>query len=299
MQPASAEIGQAMVHLAGRESAAQTETVMARLITGRRFFGLLVSGAVLAAVAPVSAQDTSTTDSNSATSVLRPEGVITPEAQAVLDRMQAQFKTMKRFQLSADITRDELLAFGYKLQNNEAAKMWVDAPKHLRLEVNGDIKNRTYVYDGSQLTLAAPDLNVYATTPAPDTLRELVSKLLENGVEMPLIDMLYEGRVGSLTDDVRVGLVVGDSNVEGVATDHLAFRQPNVDWQLWVEKGAQALPRKLLITTRYAVGDPQYQAILHWDLTSPIDAKSFAYVPPAGATKIPFHTNMFTGGGDK
>jgi len=239
---------------------------------------------LLAAVAPVSAQDTTTTDSDAATTVLRLEGVITPEAQAVLDRMQAQFNNMKRFQLSADITRDELLAFGYKLQNNETAKMWVDAPKHLRLEVNGDIKNRTYVYDGSQLTLAAPDLNLYATTPAPDTLRELVRILLDNGIEMPLIDMLYQGNAGNLTDDVRVGLVVGDSNVEGVATDHLAFRQPNVDWQLWVDKGAQALPRKLLITTRYAVGDPQYQAILHWDLTSPIDANAFVYVPAAGAT---------------
>ena len=273
---------------------------MARLITERAWSVVLVSGALLAAAsAPAFAQQGTASKTDADTSVLHLGQVITPEAQAVLDRMQAQFETMKRFQLSADITRDELLAFGYKLQNNEAARMWVDAPKHLRLEVNGDIKNRTYVYDGSQLTLAAPDLNVYATTPAPDTLRELVSKLLEHGVEMPLIDMLYEGRVGSLTDDVRVGLVVGDSNVEGVATDHLAFRQPNVDWQLWVEKGQRALPRKLLITTRFAVGDPQYQAILHWDLTSPIDPKSFAYVPPSGATKIPFHTDMFTGGGEK
>ena len=278
---------------------------MARSITERRWFGLLVSGALLAVMAPVSAQDattsqdTTTTDATAATTVFNPGGVITPEAQAVLDRMQAQFNTMKRFQLSADITRDELLTFGYKLQHNEAARMWVDAPKHLRLEVNGDIKNRTYVYDGSQLTLAAPDMNVYATTPAPDTLRELVRILLDNGVEMPLIDMLYQGNDGNLTDDVRVGIVVGDSTVEGVPTDHLAFRQPTVDWQLWVQKGAQALPRKLVITTRYAVGDPQYQAILHWDLTSPVDPKAFEYVPPSGATKIPFHTNIFTRGGEK
>ena len=274
---------------------------MARSITGGRWFGVLVSGALLAltGAAPASAQDATQTNTDADTSALQFQGVITPEAQAVLDRMQASFKTMKRFQLSADITRDEVLAFGYKLQNNESAKMWVDAPRHLRLEVNGDIKHRIYVYDGSQLTIVAPDANAYAVTPAPGTLGELVSKLLDAGVEMPLIDMLYQGNAGDLTDDVRVGLVVGDSEVDGVATDHLAFRQPNVDWQLWVEKGKQALPRKLLITTRYAVGDPQYQAILHWDLNSPIDAKSFTFAPPSGATKIPFATNMFARGGDK
>lgn len=273
---------------------------MARSNTERRWFGILVPGALLAlaAAAPVSAQDTTANDA-SAVSAPRTDGYISPEAKAVLDRMQASFKTIKRFELSADITRDELLAFGYKLQHSESAKMWVDAPKHFRLEVNGDIKNRIYVYDGSQLTMSAPDLNVYATTPAPGTLGELVHSLLDAGVEMPLIDMLYEGNVGSLTDDVRVGVLAGDSMVDGVATDHLAFRQPEVDWQLWVEKGQQALPRKLVITTRYAVGDPQYQAVLHWDLAPKMDDKSFVFVPPSGATKIPYKTDLTAGGGDK
>jgi len=288
------------VHLAFGEYASQPETVMARSNTERRWFGFLVPGALLAlaAAAPVSAQEAVANDA-SAVSAPRTDGYISPEAKAVLDRMQASFKTIRRFQLTADITRDELLAFGYKLQNNESAKMWVDAPKHFRLEVNGDIKNRVYVYDGSQLTMLAPDLNVYATTPAPGTLGELVRSLLDAGVEMPLIDMLYEGNVGSLTDDVRVGVLAGDSMVDGVATDHLAFRQPEVDWQLWVEKGQQALPRKLVITTRYAVGDPQYQAILHWDLAPKMDDKSFVFVPPSGATKIPYKTDLTAGGGDK
>ena len=278
---------------------------MARMITDRRWFGVLVSGALLAlaTTAPVFAQDAAATaaetDADADMATLQPEGVITPEAQAVLDRMQASFNGIKRYQVTADITRDEVLPFGYKLQHNESARMWVDAPKLLRLEVSGDIKNRTYVYDGSQLTMSAPDLNVYATTPAPSTIGELVQRLLDAGVEMPLIDLLYQGNAGSLTDDVRVGLVVDESMVDGVATDHLAFRQPNVDWQLWVEKGAQALPRKLLITTRYEVGDPQYQAVLHWDLTPRMNAKSFVFVPASGATKIPFHTELFARGGDQ
>ena len=226
-------------------------------------------------------------------------GVITPQAQAVLDRMTATLNSLQRYAITAHITRDEVLPFGYKLQNNESARMWVERPNRLRVEVDGDIKNRAYIYDGSQLTMFAPDLNVYAATAAPSTLGELVSVLLDAGVEMPLIDMLYHGVAGSLTEDVRVGLVVGDSDVDGVATDHLAFRQPDVDWQLWVEKGNQALPRKLLITTRYEVGDPQYQAILHWDLKPRMNAKSFAFVPPYDATKIPFHTELVADGGDK
>lgn len=217
-------------------------------------------------------------------------GVVTADAQAVLDRMTATLKGMDRYAVTASISRDELLPYGYKLQNNEAARMWVDAPGRLRLEVEGDIKNRTYVYDGSTLTMYVPDLNVYSVSPAPATLGNLVSSLLDAGVEMPLIDLLYQGTNGDLTSAVKVGVVVGDSDVGGTPTDHLAFRQADVDWQLWVEKGARALPRRLLITTRYAVGEPQYEALLEWDLKPRLGASTFAFKAPAGAREIPMKT---------
>jgi hypothetical protein len=123
-----------------------------------------------------------------------------------------------------------------------------------------------------------------------------VDALLGAGVEMPLIDLLYHGNVGNLTEAVKVGILVGDSTVDGVATEHLAFRQPEVDWQLWVEKGANALPRKLVITTRFEVGDPQYSATLTWDTKPRINDKSFKFEPPAGATLIPFSADFLTEG---
>ena len=148
------------------------------------------------------------------------------------------------------------------------------------------------------MTRFAPDLDVYSSTKAPGTIGELVTALLDAGVEMPLIDMLYHGNAGSLTEDARVGLVVGETEIDGVATDHLAFRQPNVDWQLWVQKGAQALPRKLLITTRYEVGEPQYQAVMDWNPNPDIDAKSFTFTPPETATEIQNRTQLVASGGN-
>ena len=275
---------------------------MTTSIVDRRWLCFAARGILLAAatVAPVWAQDSSEThvDANDA-EVLETDAVIAPEAQAVLDRMTATFGKVHSYAITAQITRDEVLPFGYKLQHRETARMWVETPNRLRLEVEGDIKNRTYVYDGSQLTIFAPDLKIYSVTAAPGTLRELVSVLLDAGVEMPLIDMLYQGAVGGLTEDVRVGKLVGDSQVDGVLTDHLAFRQPEVDWQLWVEKGNQALPRALLITTRYELGDPQYEAILRWDLKPRMPKKSFEFVPPSDATKVPFHTQLVADGGGK
>jgi len=212
---------------------------------------------------------------------------ITPEAQAVLDRMTTYMKGLQAYSISAHGTRDEVIDHGYKLQHNETASLQVQRPNQMRASISGDLRNREFVYDGKTITISSPDDNAYATTPATDNLGTLIGDLLDTGVELPLIDVLYQATAGTLTEQVRTGQVVGDSVVEGVACDHLAFRQSDADWQLWVEKGARALPRKIVITTRNEVGDPQFSAVLTWNTQPKFDKNSFVFAPPKDANHIP------------
>ena len=110
------------------------------------------------------------------------ETVVSEQAQAVLDRMSNSLSALQQFEVSANITRDEVMPYGYKLQNNEHATMWLRRPDKLRVEVDGDIKHRTYVFDGTNLTIAAPDANIYAVTEAKGTTREVVEVLQMAGV---------------------------------------------------------------------------------------------------------------------
>lgn len=214
--------------------------------------------------------------------------LISPEAQAVLDRMSATLGGLESFSIEAHGTRDEVVAYGYKLQHNETATLSVQRPNRLRAEVRGDLRQRTFVYDGSKVSIFSGDDDVYTSTPVSANLDRLLGGLLDAGVELPLIDVLYQAFAGTLTEAVRGGILVGESTVDGVACDQLAFRQANVDWQLWVEKGSRALPRKIVITTRYAVGDPQFQAVMHWNVQPKFNAKTFVFTPPQGAQEIPF-----------
>lgn len=243
--------------------------------------------ALALATVPVAAQEPAPPDKNTAAQSAQ---VVSDEARAVLDRMTRYLRGLQTFSIETQASRDEVVALGYKLQNNERSVIVVQRPNKLRADISGDIRNRTIVYDGIQLTMFSPDDAVFARTDAPNTLADLIGVLLDIGVEMPLIDVLYQATAGTLTGDVRGGILVGESMINGVATDHLAFRQANVDWQLWVEQGARPLPRKILITTRYEVGDPQYQAILHWNLKPRIHKSTFEFAPPKGVTEIPLDT---------
>lgn len=245
----------------------------------------LATAMVLAA--PMAAAQSSTQALDPA--IVEQAGEVTAEARAVLDRMTAYLQGLQNFEISARITRDEVLPFGYKLQNHETARMTVRRPDGMRVDVDGDIKHRSYYYDGTTLTMVAPDEQVYARTQAPATIADVVDDLLDAGVELPLIDVLRQGFTGDLLQGVRFGLRVGESKVDGVTTDHLAFRQPSIDWQIWVARDGQ--PKKILITTRFEVGDPQYQAILDWKPHSKHDSKTFNFKPSKDALEIPFHVD--------
>jgi hypothetical protein len=244
----------------------------------------LLAALLLLFAAPLIAEE----NAPAATDSAAPVQVISPEAQAVLDRMTAFLKEQKSFSIDSQASRDEVVKFGYKVQNNEHATLTAQLSTKLRVEISGDDRNRLFIYDGAKLTMYSPDDDVYTQVKAPDTIGKLVDRMLGAGIEMPLMDMLYQIYQGSLTEAVRGGILVGDSNIDGTDCDHLAFRQGNVDWQLWVEQGDKPLPRKLLITTRYEVGDPQYQATMRWNLKPKIDASTFVFTAPKGAKEIPF-----------
>jgi hypothetical protein len=88
-------------------------------------------------------------------------------------------------------------------------------------------------------------------------------------------------------DGVTEGTVVGQAVIEGVVCDHLAFRAPDVDWQIWIQQGAQPLPRRILITTLDLPNAPQFAVtVTRWNLEPSFDAQTFTFTPQAGVKQI-------------
>ena len=74
--------------------------------------------------------------------------------------------------------------------------------------------------------------------------------------------------------------------VDGVECEHLAFRTPDTDWQIWIETGDRPVPHKYVITSKTLAGAPQYTLRIKDWKTDPIaDADAFTFKAPEGATK--------------
>ncbi len=119
-----------------------------------------------------------------------------------------------------------------------------------------------YFDDGKTFSVWARRMNYYATIPAPPTLRELADNLADKyDVELPVADLFYWGERRN-TDDIKGAIDLGASQIEGVSTEHYAFRQDGADWQVWIQQGDYPLPRKLVITTTTDPSRPKYTSVL-------------------------------------
>ena len=110
----------------------------------------------------------------------------------MIDRMTSYMKGLKNYSIESWSTRDEVVSFGYKLQHNERAVTTLQLPTKLRVDVDGDVRNRSFIYDGSKLVMYSPDDAVFVKVDAPDTVGKLVDGILDAGIEMPMLDMLYQ-----------------------------------------------------------------------------------------------------------
>ncbi len=241
-----------------------------------RSLGSLVAATVLLAAPPLHAQGTAAE---------------TPVRDAAVMKRLAEvgiyLRAQKHFSVKADAVTDEVLLTGQKLQFTSTVEYQVSSPNKLRASVRSDRKQRDYYFDGKTLTQVAPRAGYYASVPLPGTIGEAMTAVAERyEVEIPLADLFLWGTPKGGLDDVTSALLVGPARIGGVDADHFAMRQPGVDWQVWVERGARALPLKVVITTTDEPAQPQHAATLKWDLKASPAASAFTYVPAKGVNRI-------------
>ena len=80
---------------------------------------------------------------------------------------------------------------------------------------------------------------------------------------------------------------IGRGVVEGVECEHLAFRNLDTDWQIWIEVGDRPVPHKYVITSK-AVGGvaPVHVATPGLEDRHDPGSDAFAFKPPEGSSGV-------------
>ena len=213
---------------------------------------------------------------------------VAPEAKRILKASTDFLAGQQRFSADTRNTLEIVLKSGQKIEFNSTARQSVQRPNKLRSERSGDLVEQVFVYDGKSLTLYQPQEKVYAQIAAPGTLEETLEfARTRYDIVAPFGDLVFKNAYDILMDGVTDGIVVGKAVIEGVVCDHLAFRAPDVDWQIWIQQGAQPMPRRIVITTLDLPNAPQYAVtVTRWNLEPTFDAQTFTFTPQAGMKAI-------------
>jgi hypothetical protein len=210
-----------------------------------------------------------------------------PKAVEVLKQMCDYLKNLQQFSVQAEVTEDVLLTSGQRIQYARSVEASVRRPDRFRAESLGDTDNRQIFFDGKTITLMDKSKNFYTAIPAPPELDAALEHAIQSfNLRAPLADLIYTKAYEYLTEGALSGFYVGLSKVQGVSCHHLAFREKDIDWQIWIEDSQTPVPRKFLITDKTAQGLQFTAVFTKWNTSAQLEDGLFTFVAPEKAEKI-------------
>jgi len=215
---------------------------------------------------------------------------IEPRAAKILQVMSGVLTDADQFAVHIEQTSDELADSGDLVELASTVDLAVRRPGQAHAVLHGDLRPMRYWIGGGQFAVLDIQRWTYALTEVPEDLGEAVDRIWEQyAIKFPLADFVTNRPYGDLIRSVKTGIYAGLHEIDGLPCHHLAFRQDDIDWQIWIEDGMWPLPRKLTISYKNEPGAPRYSAYFSdWDLSPGLGDTVFDFEPPEGAEKISF-----------
>lgn len=211
------------------------------------------------------------------------------DAKSILKAMSDYVSSQQTIGLSFDSTIEVITPELEKIQFTNSGSALLSRPDKLRAHRTGGYSDVFLSFDGKTVSVFGKHTNSYAQFDGPTTVNQLIEMLRAgHGISLPAADLLLSGSYEILIADVIEAKYIGHGVIDGRECEHLAFRNHDTDWQLWVELGARPIPRKLIITSKTINSAPQYSVRIKDWITDvrPAASDAFAFVPPAGAQRL-------------
>jgi hypothetical protein len=211
------------------------------------------------------------------------------EAKALLKAMSDYMASQKSVAITYDNTFEVVTADKQKIAVAASGDVHLMRPDKLRATRHGGFANVEMIIDGKTFTVFGKDANVYMQAPMSGTIDEDINTIREKmHRSLPGADLLSSDIYATLMDGVTDLKDLGSGVIGGKECDHIAARAADIDWQIWIAQGAEPHPFRYVITTREIEGQPQYTLTVTGFKAGDgaVAADSFAFTPPAGATKL-------------
>ncbi len=218
------------------------------------------------------------------------------EASQILTRMTDFISAAPAFYVVADSGNEVLQQDGQLLEFGAHFTLTIQRPSQANLRVDSrDGTTATTILDGDAISVFRVIENIfyYDTTRQPGDINESLNFLATQlGVPRQLPFILSKDFTASLSR-VQSGYYVGGATIAGVPCDHLALRSEKLDVQLWIAKGNEPVPRRMIMMHREVEGRPRvWLQSSDWDFSPELSDHIFILSPPQDAERFRYFAGV-------
>ena len=188
-------------------------------------------------------------------------------ADQLLQAMSTYLAGLDSFSFDVDIEHEVVSPDGEKFGLRSSGEIDVHRPGNLSVRRSAGFTEVDFLFDGEILSIQDAASGLRTQMQIAGDIDTMIDTLRDDlGRPLPAADLLTGEAYGVLMEDVTEVKDLGSGVVNGVECDHLAFRNPQVDWQIWIAQGDTPHPCMLVITTSDVDQAPQYRiSVRDWE----------------------------------
>jgi hypothetical protein len=207
------------------------------------------------------------------------EGV-EPEADTLLKNMTTYLASLNKLTVTSHSTIESMLDSGQKVMFDHDNLTSIIRPNKLFTQRKGDMVDQRFYYNGKTFTSYNVTTKKSQVIDAPETLATALDfALTQFKITAPGVDLLYRDSYQRLSQNLLSGFYVDTALIDGVECHHLAFRNAEVDWQIWITTGKKPLPKRYVVTSRWITGSPQFVLNMNWNTQPDLSDSLFNFIP--------------------
>jgi hypothetical protein len=163
----------------------------------------------------------------------------------------------------------------------------VDRPNDLRIDIKGDVKNRSIYLNEGLFTIFDSEYNYYCQLKLPQkSLNSALDYMFDTyGIKAPLAALIYNDMYKR--NKFTKSVYFGTRTVGGEECDYVAFKNTKSEVHIWILRGDKPLIRSFTLIDKSEKGTSnKTSASIKWHTDIEISKSDFVFHAPKAAVPI-------------
>jgi hypothetical protein len=170
-------------------------------------------------------------------------------------------------------------------ENRHQGAVKINRPGQFRVDVTGDIRNRSNYLNDGLYTVYDHNKNMYVQIKTEKKIDDALDDLFDKfEISSPLAQLMYSNMGERIKFDSSKNFGIVDLN--GVECHYLAFSTKANEIHVWISTGETPLIKHYILKDRTSKNNTYKATSLYWKNASSISPSDFVFAAPKNATEV-------------